>query len=99
MSVGAKSQQIAIEITGEEIEQSAVNLAYFLLEEAGYQDAEVDQVQLSRLVKQHLEEMIEEFLSNPEKVLAQSELEAAAACVAPPYEVVKKQLEQDIPLQ
>ena len=97
MNRESQSSKIVIEITQEELDSAAENLEYYLREEAESSQVEIDTNELRVIVQNALESRIEDILLTPEEFLSTEELDKANNCVTLPSDVVRRQLDLDIP--
>ena len=53
--------------------------------------------EIAVIIKQHLENKIEDIISNPEQYLTSKEMEEVEKCFSMPYSAYIKMMERDIP--
>ena len=86
--------KLEITITKEELLQAAENLVYT---QSLDKDTEVDEEAIAGIIKEHLEKVIEDILSDPENYLKPKEWTEVNKCFTMPYSAYQKMMEQDIP--
>ncbi len=86
--------ELSIEVTKEELLQAAENLIYT---QSLDKDTEVDEEAIAKIIKKHLEGVIEDILSDPENYLKPDEWSEVNKCFMMSYSAYRKMMEQDIP--
>jgi hypothetical protein len=86
--------KLSIEITSDELIQAAQNLIYT---QSLDKDTEADEEAIALIIKQHLESVIEDILSNAEKYLKPEEWTQVNNCFTMNYFAYQKLMNQDIP--
>ena len=86
--------KLSIEVTQDELIQAAQNLIYT---QSLDEDTEANEEAIALVIKQHLECVIEDILSDAEKYLKPDEWSQINKCFVMKYSAYKKMMEQDIP--
>ncbi len=90
--------ELTIKITEEDLMQAAENVVYFInYNQNLHPDSEIDEKAIAVIIKQHLENKIEDIISKPEQYLTSKEMEEVEKCFSMPYSAYIKMMERDIP--
>jgi hypothetical protein len=85
--------KLSIEITRDELIQAAQNLIYT---QSLDKDTEANEEAIALIIKQHLESVIEDILSDAEEYLKPDEWSQVNKCFTMNYSAYKKLMNQDI---
>jgi hypothetical protein len=85
--------KLIIKVTKEELIQAAENLIYDQLDEDNFADLEA----IAKIIKNHLESMIENIICNPEEYLNPEEKNQANKYVYLTDYAYRKMMDRDIP--
>ena len=90
--------ELVIKVTAEEIDQAVENMVYFIINNQNLNpNVEVDEKAIAEIIKHHLENRIEEILSDPEQYLNKDEMSEVEKYISMPYSAYLKMMERDIP--
>ena len=85
--------KLAITVTKDELIQAVENLIYDRLDEDTFSDDEA----IAEIIKQHIESIIEDIISNPEQHLNSDELSRVNKYVYLSDKAYQKMMDRDIP--
>lgn len=85
-------------VEADEMQQSVENLTYYIINDQNLnKNVEIDNDAIADIIKNHLQNKIEDILSNPEEHLSRSEMSEVERFISMPYADYLKMMNRDIP--
>ena len=87
-----------VTVEADEMQQSVENLTYYIINDQNLnENVEIDDNAIAKIIENHLENKIEDILSNPEEHLSKDEMSEVEKFISIPYADYLKQMNRDIP--